>query len=68
MASGSVVVGLSTAALSAPWRNKSFMVGTGRDPPLSDQGETVIGVYLLLLGEHGHICVLVLPQLSTCSL
>ncbi|XP_008314584.1 opsin 6, group member a [Cynoglossus semilaevis] len=50
MASGSVVVGLSTAALSAPWRNKSFMVGTGRDPPLSDQGETVIGVYLLLLG------------------
>ncbi|XP_033830711.1 opsin-5-like [Periophthalmus magnuspinnatus] len=28
------------------WRNNSF----SRDPPLSDQGETIIGVYLLLLG------------------
>lgn len=28
------------------WRNNSF----SRDPPLSDQGETIIGVYLLMLG------------------
>ncbi|CAJ1052765.1 opsin 6%2C group member a [Xyrichtys novacula] len=34
----------------APWRNNSFILGGGRDPPLSDQGETIIGVYLLLLG------------------
>lgn len=34
-----------------PWRNHSFILG-GRDPPLSDQGETIIGVYLLLLGGH----------------
>eukprot|EP00064_Thunnus_orientalis_P024093 superscaffoldBa00009875_g24368 len=35
---------------STPWRNSSFILGGGRDPPLSDQGETIIGVYLLLLG------------------
>ncbi|XP_029283314.1 opsin 6, group member a [Cottoperca gobio] len=33
-----------------PWRNNSLVLGGGRDPPLSDQGETIIGVYLLLLG------------------
>uniref|UniRef100_A0A3P9ARU0 Opsin 6, group member a n=1 Tax=Maylandia zebra TaxID=106582 RepID=A0A3P9ARU0_9CICH len=33
-----------------PWRNHSFILGGGRDPPLTDQGETIIGVYLLLLG------------------
>ncbi|XP_023189669.1 opsin-5-like isoform X1 [Xiphophorus maculatus] len=32
------------------WKNHSFSTGGGRDPPLSDQGETIIGVYLLLLG------------------
>uniref|UniRef100_A0A3B3V944 Opsin 6, group member a n=1 Tax=Poecilia latipinna TaxID=48699 RepID=A0A3B3V944_9TELE len=32
------------------WKNHSFSTGEGRDPPLSDQGETIIGVYLLLLG------------------
>ncbi|XP_037619196.1 opsin-5-like [Sebastes umbrosus] len=37
---------------SAAWRNHSLglVLGGGRDPPLSDQGETIIGVYLLLLG------------------
>uniref|UniRef100_A0A3B5AXE7 Opsin-5-like n=1 Tax=Stegastes partitus TaxID=144197 RepID=A0A3B5AXE7_9TELE len=33
-----------------PWRNHSLVLGGGGDPPLSDQGETIIGVYLLLLG------------------
>ncbi|XP_007246178.3 opsin 6, group member a [Astyanax mexicanus] len=32
-----------------PWRNNNFSL-TSKDPPLSDQGETIIGVYLLLLG------------------
>ncbi|XP_071328349.1 opsin 6, group member a [Trachinotus anak] len=40
----------SSAAGGPPWRNNSFILGGGRDPPLSDQGETIIGVYLLLLG------------------
>uniref|UniRef100_A0A1A7XPG6 G-protein coupled receptors family 1 profile domain-containing protein n=1 Tax=Iconisemion striatum TaxID=60296 RepID=A0A1A7XPG6_9TELE len=40
----------SSAVAGAPWRNHSFNLGGGRDPPLSDQGETIIGVYLLLLG------------------
>ncbi|XP_078138838.1 opsin-5-like [Centroberyx gerrardi] len=31
------------------WRNNSFSL-SGREPPLSDQGETIIGVYLLVLG------------------
>ncbi|XP_026216225.1 opsin 6, group member a [Anabas testudineus] len=38
-----------SAAGGPPWKNHSFILG-GRDPPLSDQGETIIGVYLLLLG------------------
>ncbi|XP_043970937.1 opsin 6, group member a isoform X1 [Gambusia affinis] len=42
---------LSNAAGPGPaWKNHSFSTGGGRDPPLSDQGETIIGVYLLLLG------------------
>ncbi|XP_059186933.1 opsin-5-like [Centropristis striata] len=40
----------AAAAGPAPWRNNSLLLGGGRDPPLSDQGETIIGVYLLLLG------------------
>ncbi|XP_056100190.1 opsin 6, group member a [Rhinichthys klamathensis goyatoka] len=32
-----------------PWRNNNFSL-MSRDPPLSDQGETIIGVYLLILG------------------
>ncbi|XP_043108457.1 opsin 6, group member a [Puntigrus tetrazona] len=32
-----------------PWRNNNFSL-MSRDPPLSDQGETIIGVYLLVLG------------------
>jgi len=33
-----------------PWRNNNLsMLHT--DPPLSEQGETVIGVYLLVLGK-----------------
>lgn len=43
----------SFAAGSPPWKNHSFILG-GRDPPLSDQGETIIGVYLLLLGAYTH--------------
>ncbi|XP_029010299.1 opsin 6, group member a [Betta splendens] len=40
----------SSSSVGGPsWRNHSFILG-GRDPPLSDQGETIIGVYLLLLG------------------
>ncbi|XP_047222724.1 opsin 6, group member a [Girardinichthys multiradiatus] len=38
------------AAHGPPWKNHSFSMEGGRDPPLSDQGETIIGVYLLLLG------------------
>uniref|UniRef100_A0A8C7XVL7 Opsin 6, group member a n=1 Tax=Oryzias sinensis TaxID=183150 RepID=A0A8C7XVL7_9TELE len=41
---------LSGSALSPPWKNHTFNLEGGRDPPLSDQGETIIGVYLLLLG------------------
>lgn len=37
---------------SPPWRNNSFILGDGRDTALSDQGETIIGIYLLLLGTH----------------
>ncbi|KAL1006149.1 hypothetical protein UPYG_G00068450 [Umbra pygmaea] len=31
------------------WRNNNFTL-SNKDPPLSDQGETIIGVYLLVLG------------------
>ncbi|KAF7703243.1 opsin 6, group member a [Silurus meridionalis] len=42
----------STRALEAvniPWRNNNFSL-LSKDAPLSDQGDTIIGVYLLLLG------------------
>ncbi|KAL7403646.1 hypothetical protein ABVT39_003299 [Epinephelus coioides] len=32
-----------------PWRNNSLLLGGGRDPPLSDQGETIIGVQRAVL-------------------
>uniref|UniRef100_A0A8C1PS79 Opsin 6, group member a n=1 Tax=Cyprinus carpio TaxID=7962 RepID=A0A8C1PS79_CYPCA len=35
--------------VNIPWRNNNFSL-MSRDPPLSDQGETIIGVYLLVLG------------------
>lgn len=35
--------------INIPWRNNNFSL-MSRDPPLSDQGETIIGVYLLILG------------------
>ncbi|XP_050978965.1 opsin 6, group member a [Labeo rohita] len=35
--------------VNIPWRNNNFSL-MSRDPPLSDQGETIIGVYLLILG------------------
>lgn len=41
-------------AAGPAWRNHSFIPGGGKDPPLSDQGETIIGVYLLLLGGCAH--------------
>lgn len=61
----------SAAGGHAPWRNSSLLLGGGRDPPLSDQGETIIGVYLLLLGRPPHthticftFCVCVCVSLS----
>uniref|UniRef100_A0A8C2GLC8 Opsin 6, group member a n=1 Tax=Cyprinus carpio TaxID=7962 RepID=A0A8C2GLC8_CYPCA len=36
--------------VNIPWRNNNFSL-LSRDPPLSDQGETIIGVYLLVLGQ-----------------
>ncbi|XP_067287121.1 opsin 6, group member a [Pseudorasbora parva] len=35
--------------VNIPWRNNNFSL-LSREPPLSDQGETIIGVYLLILG------------------
>ncbi|XP_064173125.1 opsin 6, group member a [Anguilla rostrata] len=35
--------------VNIPWRNNNFSL-INKDPPLSDQGETIIGVYLLVLG------------------
>uniref|UniRef100_A0A671LY47 Opsin 6, group member a n=1 Tax=Sinocyclocheilus anshuiensis TaxID=1608454 RepID=A0A671LY47_9TELE len=35
--------------VNIPWRNNNLSL-MSRDPPLSDQGETIIGVYLLILG------------------
>ncbi|TRY83881.1 hypothetical protein DNTS_030106 [Danionella cerebrum] len=35
--------------VNIPWRNNNFSM-MNREPPLSDQGETIIGVYLLVLG------------------
>ncbi|KAM6972470.1 opsin 6, group member a [Aplochiton taeniatus] len=35
--------------LNTPWRNNNFSL-PNKDLPLSDQGETIIGVYLLVLG------------------
>ncbi|XP_073772223.1 opsin 6, group member a isoform X1 [Danio rerio] len=35
--------------VNIPWRNNNFSL-MSREPPLSDQGETIIGVYLLILG------------------
>ncbi|XP_021426168.1 opsin-5-like [Oncorhynchus mykiss] len=32
-----------------PWRNNNFTM-SNKDPPFSDQGETIIGIYLLVLG------------------
>ncbi|KAK3562141.1 hypothetical protein QTP86_030140 [Hemibagrus guttatus] len=43
----------STGALEAvniPWRNNNFSL-LSKDAPLSDQGDAIIGVYLLLLGN-----------------
>jgi hypothetical protein len=43
---------------STHWRNNYTL--PARDPPLSDQGETIIGVYLLVLGryqQHAVLCV-----------
>ncbi|XP_062869384.1 opsin 6, group member a [Trichomycterus rosablanca] len=35
--------------VNIPWRNNNFSL-LSKDAPLSDQGETIIGVYLILLG------------------
>lgn len=36
--------------VNIPWRNNNLTT-LHTDPPLSEQGETIIGVYLLVLGE-----------------
>ncbi|KAK5936389.1 hypothetical protein CgunFtcFv8_027757 [Champsocephalus gunnari] len=41
---------LSAEDAPPPGATATWCWGGGRDPPLSDQGETIIGVYLLLLG------------------
>lgn len=46
------------AAVGPPWKNHSFILGGSRDPPLSDQGETIIGVYLLLLGTNTSVSLI----------
>lgn len=38
-----------------PWRNNNFTM-SNKDPPFSDQGETIIGIYLLVLGGRTCIC------------
>lgn len=62
----------AAAAAGPPWRNHSFILGGGRDPPLTDQGETIIGVYLLLLGgstlQHTHTAVLHSTEYSVFKL
>ena len=36
--------------VNIPWRNNNLST-LHTDPPLSEQGETIIGVYLLVLGK-----------------
>lgn len=36
--------------VNIPWRNNNFSL-LSKDAPLSDEGDTIIGVYLLLLGN-----------------
>ncbi len=36
--------------VNIPWRNNNLSI-LHTDPPLSEQGETIIGVYLLVLGK-----------------
>lgn len=36
--------------VNIPWRNNNLST-LHTDPPLSDQGQTIIGVYLLVLGK-----------------
>lgn len=37
--------------VNIPWRNNNLST-LHTDPPLSEQGETIIGVYLLVLGKY----------------
>ncbi len=48
--------------VNIPWRNNNFSL-LSRDPPLSDQGETIIGVYLLILGQSALYFTLLLVSL-----
>ncbi|XP_051532327.1 opsin 6, group member a [Myxocyprinus asiaticus] len=55
--------------VNIPWRNNNFSVMS--DPPLSDQGETIIGIYLLLLGWlswFGNSIVIFILFKQRCSL
>lgn len=36
--------------VNIPWRNNNLS-NLHTDPPLSEQGETIIGIYLIVLGE-----------------
>lgn len=42
--------GLPMKVVNIPWRNNNLS-SLHADPPFSEQGETIIGVYLLVLGE-----------------
>lgn len=41
--------------VNIPWRNNNLST-LHTDPPLSEQGETIIGVYLLVLGKSTVTC------------
>ena len=40
--------------VNIPWRNNNLST-LHTDPPLSEQGETIIGIYLLVLGKSAII-------------
>ncbi|MFT7807052.1 opsin-5-like [Arapaima gigas] len=48
-AEGMSVKSLGVPVVNIPWRNNNYSF-VNKEPPLSDQGETIIGVYLIALG------------------
>lgn len=45
--------GIPLKVVNIPWRNNNLST-LHTDPPLSEQGETIIGVYLLVLGKSAY--------------